>query len=106
MLRVTTPLHGYHALGVLPLVFEQAMRSSSCKREAATEFQKVLDHRGIVLADPIGALAHLQQGRAYLALGNIADALRSYEAFFAGWKYADDEIPILQQARSEYAHLG
>jgi hypothetical protein len=74
-------------------------------QEAAAEFQKVLNHRGIVLADPIGALAHLQLGRAYLISGDITKAKSAYGVFFALWKDADQDIPILKQAGAEYAKL-
>jgi tetratricopeptide (TPR) repeat protein len=73
--------------------------------EAAVEFQKVLNHRGIVFADPIGALAHLQLGRAYVASGNMAKAKNAYQDFLALWKDADEDIPVLKQARAEYARL-
>ncbi|HEY3741737.1 MAG TPA: protein kinase [Bryobacteraceae bacterium] len=74
-------------------------------QEAVAEFQKVLSHRGVVLADPIGALAHLQLGRAYVVLGDKARAGKSYQDFFALWKDADGEVPILKQARAEFARL-
>ena len=73
--------------------------------EAAAEFQKVLDHRGIVLADPIGALAHLQLGRAYILSGNITKAKSAYQDFLNLWKDADPDIPVLKQAKAEYAKL-
>ena len=74
-------------------------------REAVTEFQKVLDHRGIVLADPVGALAEVQMGRA-LALSGEKDRARvAYQSFIALWKDADADLPVLQQARAEYAQL-
>jgi serine/threonine protein kinase/tetratricopeptide (TPR) repeat protein len=73
--------------------------------EAAAEFQKVLDHRGIVLADPIGALAHLQLGRALALLGESDRATRAYQDFLAVWKHADPDIPLLKQARAEYGKL-
>jgi tetratricopeptide (TPR) repeat protein len=74
-------------------------------QEAATEFQKVLNHRGIVLADPIGALAHLQLGRAYGVSGDITRAKSAYQDFLTLWKDADAELPVLKQARAEYAKL-
>ncbi|MBV8902344.1 MAG: protein kinase, partial [Acidobacteriia bacterium] len=74
-------------------------------QEAAKEFQKVLDHRGIVLADPIGALAHLQQGRAYLVSGENTKAKNAYTDFLTLWKEADPDIPVLKQANAEYAKL-
>jgi len=74
-------------------------------REAAVEFQKILDHRGIVVSEPIGALAHLQLGRAYVQSGNTAKAKAAYKDFLALWKDADPDIPILKQAKAEYAKL-
>ncbi len=73
--------------------------------EAATEFQKILDHRGIVVSDPIGALAHLQLGRAYAVRGDTTKARAAYEDFLSLWKDADPDIPILKQAKAEYAKL-
>jgi len=73
--------------------------------EAAAEFQKILDHRGIVLSDPIGALAHLQLGRACALSGDKTKAGSAYQDFLALWKDADSDIPILKQAKAEYARL-
>ena len=73
--------------------------------EAAAEFQKILDHRAIVVSDPIGALAHLQRGRALAMSGEIGKARQGYDEFFALWKDADPGIPILEQAKTEYAGL-
>jgi len=73
--------------------------------EAAAEFQKILDHRSIVLNEPIGALAHLQLGRAYAMSGDTAKARSAYRNFLALWKEADLDIPILKQAEAEYAKL-
>ncbi len=73
--------------------------------EAAAEFQKILDHRGIVLNEPIGALAHLQLGRAYAMQGDTAKAKAAYQDFLALWKDADSDIPILIAAKTEYAKL-
>lgn len=73
--------------------------------EAADEFQKILDHRGIVLNEPIGALAHLQIGRAFAMQGDTAKARAAYQDFLALWKDADPDIPILKQAKAEYAKL-
>jgi eukaryotic-like serine/threonine-protein kinase len=74
-------------------------------REAAAEFQKILDHRGIVVCDPIGALAHLQLGRAYALAGDQTKATFAYQDFLTLWKDADPHIPILRQAKVEYARL-
>jgi hypothetical protein len=73
--------------------------------EAATEFQRILDHRGIVGSDPIGALAHLQLGRALALSGDTIKAKSAYQDFLTLWKDADPNIPILKQARSEYEKL-
>lgn len=73
--------------------------------EAAAEFQKILDHRGVVGADPIGALAHLQLGRVFALSGDKTKGKAAYEAFLALWKDADPDIPILKQAKAEYARL-
>jgi eukaryotic-like serine/threonine-protein kinase len=73
--------------------------------EAAAEFKKVLDHPGIVVADPIGAMAHLQLGRALAVSGDKAKANIAYQDFLALWKNADRDIPVLTQAEAEYAKL-
>jgi DNA-binding winged helix-turn-helix (wHTH) protein/tetratricopeptide (TPR) repeat protein len=73
--------------------------------EAAAEFQKILDHRGLVLNQPIGALAHLGLGRAYVLQGDTVKAKAAYEDFLTLWKDADPDIPVLQQAKAEYARL-
>ncbi|MGA2919482.1 MAG: protein kinase [Candidatus Sulfotelmatobacter sp.] len=72
---------------------------------AAAEFQKILDHSGIVLNLPLGALAHLQLGRAYALSGDPAKARSAYQDFFNVWKDADPDVPILKEARAEYAKL-
>jgi hypothetical protein len=74
-------------------------------RLAAAEFQKLLDHPGIVGRDVIAALAHLQLARAQKMVDNQAAARKSYEDFLILWKDADPEIPIYQQAKAEYAKL-
>jgi eukaryotic-like serine/threonine-protein kinase len=73
--------------------------------EAAAEFQKILDHRGIVVSDPVGALARLQLGRALVLSGDKAKARAAYQDFLTLWKDADSDIPILKQAKAEYAAL-
>jgi serine/threonine protein kinase/tetratricopeptide (TPR) repeat protein len=72
--------------------------------EAAAEFQKILDNRGIVGSDPIGAIARLQLGRAWHLAGNDDKARAAYRDFLALWKDADTS-PILRQATAEYARL-
>jgi serine/threonine protein kinase/Flp pilus assembly protein TadD len=73
--------------------------------EAAIEFQKILDHRGVVGSEPIGALVHLQLGRASAMSGDAAKARTAYKDFLTLWKDADPDIPILRQAKAEYAKL-
>jgi Tfp pilus assembly protein PilF len=74
-------------------------------KEAAAEFQKMIDHRGIVLNFPLGALAHLGLARAYAVAGDAAKSRKSYQDFLALWKDADPDIPIHQQAKAEFAKL-
>ena len=73
--------------------------------EAATEFQKILDHPGIVGLDPIGALAHLQLGRVFALSRDKAKAKAAYGTFLSLWKDADPDVPILKTARAEYSIL-
>jgi tetratricopeptide (TPR) repeat protein len=73
--------------------------------EAAAEFQKILDHAGIVVNFPTGPLAHLGLARAYALQGDTAKSNAAYQDFFALWKDADPDIPILKQAKAEYAKL-
>ncbi|MCC6395309.1 MAG: hypothetical protein IT167_32275 [Bryobacterales bacterium] len=83
----------------------QAFMAEHSYAEAAGEFQKILDHRGIVGADPIGALAHLQLGRVFALSGDRPKAKAAYEAFLALWKDADPDAPILKKAKAEYGRL-
>ena len=72
--------------------------------EAAAEFQKLIDHRGIVLADPTAALVRLEIGRAWHLAGDDTKAKAAYRDFLALWKNAD-ELPILKQAKAENVQL-
>jgi tetratricopeptide (TPR) repeat protein len=72
---------------------------------AVAEFQKLLDHRGVVVNFVTGALAHLQLGRAYAMAGDNAKAKTAYQDFLTVWKNADPDIPIYKQAKAEYAKL-
>jgi eukaryotic-like serine/threonine-protein kinase len=72
---------------------------------AAAEFQKLLDHRGIVVNFVTAALARLQLARAYAVAGDTAKAKSAYQDFFSQWKDADPDIPILKEAKTEYAKL-
>jgi tetratricopeptide (TPR) repeat protein len=96
-----------HLLGGLYSAYVRGEALSATHRyaEAAAEFQKILDHRGIVGADPIGALAHLQLGRAFVLSGQKIKAKAAYQDFLTLWKDADPDIPILRQANAEYAKV-
>jgi hypothetical protein len=78
-------------------------RQSVSATKAVAEFQTILDHRGVVLDEPIGALAHLGVARAYAMRGNVGKAKTAYQDLFALWKDADLDIPILKRSKAEYA---
>jgi tetratricopeptide (TPR) repeat protein len=73
--------------------------------EAAAEFKKILDHRGIVINDPVGAVARLQLGRALTLAGDTIAAKAAYQDFVTLWKDSDPDIPILARAKAEYSRL-
>ncbi len=111
-LRVATPYElgkpsaSNYWLALYPIyVRGEAYIAAHQGSEAAAEFQKILDHRGIVLNEPIGALAHLQIGRAHAMQGDAGKAKAAYEDFLTLWKDADPDIPILIAAKAEYAKL-
>jgi len=83
----------------------QAFLAARKGAEAAAEFQKILDHHGLMQNDPIGALAHFQLGRAYAMQGKIPEARGAYVDFLNLWKDADAELPALKEAKAEYAKL-
>jgi tetratricopeptide (TPR) repeat protein/predicted Ser/Thr protein kinase len=85
----------------------QAYLAAHQGSESASEFQKILDHRGVAVNEPIGALAHLGLARAYALQGDTAKAGTSaaYQDFLTLWKDADPDIPILKDAKAEYAKL-
>ena len=83
----------------------EAYRAAHQPADAAAEFQRILDHRSIVLADPMDALARLQLGRALAASGSAAKAKSVYSDLFALWRNADPDIPVLKEARVEYARF-
>jgi serine/threonine protein kinase/tetratricopeptide (TPR) repeat protein len=83
----------------------EAYLGAGQKQQAAAEFQKLIDHPGIVQNFLLGALAHLQLGRARALSGDKESARKDYQDFFALWKDADPDIPILKEAKSEYAKL-
>ena len=73
--------------------------------EAAGEFQRILDHRSIVLVDPMDAMARLQLARALVLSGETAKAKSAYDDLFALWKGADAGLTVVSEARAEYARL-
>ena len=73
--------------------------------EAAGEFQRIVDHRGITVGDAFSVLAHLGLARAYVMAGNTAKARTAYQDFLTLWKDADPDIPVFKQAQAEYAKL-
>jgi len=83
----------------------QAFLAAHQGDQAAAEFQKIVDWRGVVASEPIGALAHLGLARAYALAGNTAKSRAAYESFFTLWKDADTDIPVLQQAKTEYSRI-
>jgi tetratricopeptide (TPR) repeat protein len=110
LLEVAAPYElgwgGCCSVGFIPSLYPIYVRgevylASGQGRQAAAEFQKILDHRGIVVTDPIGALAHLQLGRAYAQSGDTAKAKAAYEEFLTLWKDADQDVRILREAKAE-----
>jgi serine/threonine protein kinase/tetratricopeptide (TPR) repeat protein len=106
MLQAATPyelgtIQGLFPIYVSGLVYLQAKRGA----EAAAEFQKIVDHRGIAPVAPEHSLAKLGLGRAYVLTGDSAKARTAYQDFFALWKDADPDVPILKEAKAEYEKL-
>jgi eukaryotic-like serine/threonine-protein kinase len=83
----------------------EAFRAAKQGKQSAAEYQKILDHRGVVVNGPLGALAHLGLGRACALSGETAKAKIAYQDFLGLWKDADQDMPILKQVKSEYASL-
>ncbi|MFZ1030693.1 MAG: protein kinase, partial [Candidatus Acidiferrales bacterium] len=102
-----TPLPQFEVGGSLYPVYirGQVYLSLHQGKEAATEFQKLLDQRGVVVNCPLGALARLQLGRSYAMQDDAVRSRAAYQDFFRLWKDADPDIPILKQAKAEYAKL-
>jgi serine/threonine protein kinase/tetratricopeptide (TPR) repeat protein len=98
------------AAGATPTLYPawvraEAYRMAGQGAEAAREYQKILDHRGAVTNEIIGALAHLGIARAYALQGDTAKARVAYQDFFALWQDADADVPVLAAAKAEYAKL-
>ncbi len=73
--------------------------------EAAAEFQKIVDHRGVDGLSPLHPLAHLGLARAAALTGDMVRSRKEYQDFFALWKDADQDLPVLIQAKKEYGQL-
>jgi eukaryotic-like serine/threonine-protein kinase len=83
----------------------EAYRTLHQGGDAASQFHKILDHRGVVVNEPIGALARLGLARAYVLSGDTVKARTEYQEFLALWKDADPDIPTFKQAKAEYAKV-
>jgi len=105
-LQTATPYELGAAQGLFP-IYVRGLAYLQAKRgvEAAAEFQKIVDHRGIAPTAPEHSLAKLGLGRAYVMTGDTAKARAAYQDFFALWKDADPDLPILKEARAEYGNL-
>jgi tetratricopeptide (TPR) repeat protein len=101
------PLSWFSGFGALYPVYVRGEAYLAARQgaEAAAEFQKILDHRGIVASDPIGALARWRLGKALVLSGDTAKAKAAYLDFLTLWKDADSDIPIFKEAKAEYARL-
>ena len=102
-----TPLPQFEVGGSLYPVYIRGMAYLSLKKgkEAAAEFRKFLDQRGVAVNCPLAALARLQLGRAYALAGDSIKARGSYQEFFALWKDADPDLPVMRQAKAEYQQI-
>ena len=95
---------------VLPALYPSYLRGlaylqTGDNAAAATEFQKILAHPGLVRRQVIGALSGLQLARAQRAMGDGSAARNSYEAFLALWQNADSDVPLYREAKAEYEAL-
>jgi tetratricopeptide (TPR) repeat protein len=89
----------------LPYIRGLACLAAHQTQQAIAEFQKIVDHPGVQATSPVHSLAHLGLARSYAQAGNTEKALTAYQDFFALWKDADPDVPVLQQAKAEYAKL-
>ena len=102
----TTPDVGLLSLSLYPVyVRGKAYLAAHSGSEAVAEFRKILDHRGVVGNEPVGALARLGLARAYALQGDTVKARAGYRDFLSLWKDADPGIPVLKKAKAEYAKL-
>ena len=93
--------HALFPIYVRGLAYLQAKRGA----EAVAEFQKIVDRRGVSPLASAHSLAKLGQGRAYVMTGDTAKARAAYQDFFALWKDADPDVPVLKEAKAEYERL-
>jgi tetratricopeptide (TPR) repeat protein len=105
-LETATPYELGMTQGLFP-IYLRGLAYLQAKRgpDAAAEFQRIVDHRGIDPPIVEHSLAKLGLGRAYALTGETAKAKNAYQDFFALWKDADPEVPILKEAKAEYAKL-
>jgi eukaryotic-like serine/threonine-protein kinase len=107
-LKIVTPYElGGESLCCLTPVYVRGLAYLQARQgqQAAAEFQKLLQHPGIVTKMVTGSLARLQLARAQVMTGDKAAARKSYQDFLTLWKDADPDIPIYEQAKAEYAKL-
>lgn len=100
-----TAVHGRFGGLYLVDVRGKAYLAAHQPAQAAAEFQKILENRGVALADPVSSLAHLELARAYKQAGDTAKAKTAYKEFLALWKSADPDLPVLKAAQAEAAAL-
>ena len=99
------PRFDYDAAWQLGSRLRELALSRNVGVEALSDFQTIFDNAGVIENCPIGALAHLGLGRAYALEGDTAKAKAAYQDFLTLWKDADPDIPVLKQAKAEYAKL-
>jgi DNA-binding winged helix-turn-helix (wHTH) protein/Tfp pilus assembly protein PilF len=105
-LAALEPARPYEMAGyALPQAFAEAFLKAAQPDRAAAEYKIILDHPGVDPLSPLYPLAHLGLARAYRHANKTAQSHAEYERFLAAWKDADDEVPVLKQARTEYARL-
>jgi len=89
-----------------PILFRgEAYLADHKGQEAAREYQKLLDHRGTMIGDPVSALAGYGLARSYALSGDASNARNQYREFLALWKDADPDLPVLLKARTELTRL-
>jgi len=108
LLEVATPYElGMQNVGAMVPIYVRGMAYLRAGQgaEAAAQFAKMLEHRTLAQNAPIESLAQVQLARAYAMSGDVTKAKAAYQDLLALWKDADPDIPILKQARAEYAKL-